>query len=167
MFNSVSEQHLSQLIKDELQNIEIRSVDYDSRSHSMEYAQIYFIHHGNEIQHPYIEIIDDCFLSIGPGSMTYAFQSDDDLDLFVGFTAVTIKAQDFIFENPPSIKKFLNRFNIADQCYEQNYYLRLNPNKMALDKWQLFNVSEDLMDSYMSLAAVDTAMRNSLNDFYY
>ncbi len=133
----------------------------------MEYARIYFNHCGSVIRYPFIEIIDDCLISLGGGSMTYAFQGDDYLDEFVGFTAAALKAQDFIFKNPPSIEHFLNRYIIADQCYDQDYYLRLNPNKNAYDKWQTFNISGHLMDNYMSLAAVETAMRNSLNDYYY
>ena len=77
MFKSIIQKQLTQLIKAELQNIDIRAVTYDSRSESMEYARIYFNHCGSVIRYPFIEIIDDCLISLGGGSMTYAFQGDD------------------------------------------------------------------------------------------
>ena len=116
MFNDLTGKELVDLISADLDNIKIRSVSFESKSHKTEYAKIYFSYCGIIIRFPYIEIVDSGDVSLDRGSMTDDFQGDDELDVFVALKCVAIKAQEFIDDNPNVLSKFLNRYDVFKEC---------------------------------------------------
>lgn len=161
MFNDVTGTQLVDLISSELSKIEIRGVTFESRSYKTEYARIYFSYSDIVIPSPSIEIIDDGLVSLDMGSMTDDYYEDDNLDIFIALKAVAIKAQDFICENPKVLHKFLNHYDVFNECSKYGYWIKKNENKRAYDKWHLY-VCEELISKHNSLAALVTTVTDEL-----
>ena len=161
LFKSMDNQQLGALVKAELVKIDVLSVDFESRSHNTEYALINFKHNGYADH--FVEIVDDKSFSFCAGSMIYAFLGNNNLEKFIKYQASVCRAQNFIEDNGlPS--GFLTRSDVADQCEEQEYLL----DKTTADfkPWDLYSMQGELIQSYASLAAIDTKLRNERNDCY-
>ncbi len=161
LFESIDNKKLAALVKAELIKIDVDSVNFEPRSHNTEYALINFRHNGYADY--FVEIVDDKSFSVAAGSMIYAFLGNNNLEKFIKYQASVYRAQSFVEENGlPS--GFLTRSDVADQCEEQEYLL----DKTTADfkPWDLYSMQGELIQSYASLATIDTKLRNERNDWY-
>ncbi|WP_262966412.1 hypothetical protein [Methylobacter psychrophilus] len=161
MFNDLTGEELVDLISADLDNIKIRSVTFESRSHKTEYARIYFSYCDIIIRFPFIEIVDSGDVSLDRGSMTDDFQGDDELDVFVALKCVAIKAQVFIDDNPKVLSKFLNRYDVFKKCSKYGYWFKKSEHNKDYDKWHLY-VCAELISKHHSLAALVTTVVDEL-----
>ncbi len=166
MFKLLSDRQLGALILRELNNIEINSVSFDSRSHDTEYAKIFYTYKGIKVDSPLVEIIDDKQLSICVGSMAYEFIGNNNVTAFIIFTAVVIEAQRFIYKNYASseIEGFLTLRDVSKKCEGQEYLL--DKSTAPYEPWELYTAHGEFIKSYASLAVVDTKIEHEKNDIY-
>ena len=171
MFNDLTGKELVDLISADLDNIKIRGVSFESKSHKTEYAKIYFSYCGIIINFPFIEIVDDGIVSLELGSMTDDFQGDDELDVFVALKCVAIKAQEFIDSNPKVLSKFLNRYDVFKECSKHGYWFKKSENNKDYDKWHLY-ICAEIISKHSSLAAlvtsvIDELLENQIDNFSF
>lgn len=157
LFETVSDLDLELLIRNEIGNIRILSIEYDSRCHITEYAKIFFNYKGVAIDEPIIEIIDNnSFEFDTAGSLSFEFIGNGNEMGFVIFTAIVLRAQLCIDRQGFLIRGALTQVYVSDKCDDMNYLL---DKTNAKDKpWELYTTHGQLLDSYPSLASVNTRL---------
>ncbi len=161
LFTWEDNQQIGELVKAEIVKIEVLNVCFESRSHNTEYALINFKYDG--YTENFVEIVDDKSFLIGAGSMIYPFMLNNNLEEFLKYQALVFRAQSFIDDNDLT-SGFLTRFDVAEQCEEQEYLLDKTTEKFK--PWDIYSMQGELIQSYASLAAIDTKLKNEQNDCF-
>lgn len=156
LFETVSNTELELRIRQELRYVQIVGIEYDSRSHNTEYSRIFFNYRGLSIDEPFIEIVDDNEFSLDDEcALGFEFIGNKDDAGFVLFTAVVLRAQNLIDRRGLIVNGSLTNQYVSAKCDDMNYILDKTTSR---EPWDLYTKQGVLLDSYPSLAAVDTRL---------